>query len=359
MTLSQAWRFPAEWEAQDAVVLAWPHAETDWEPWLSEVEAAYIELAHAILQRAKLLLLCKDKALETRALRLLDADAAVASDRLYVTRFDYDDTWLRDTGPITLSKGALGNTGALKWLDFRFTGWGGKYEASRDDQIVAHLLSLPIFKHIEHEVVDFALEGGAIESDGLGTLMSTWNCLHKRHPHKSQAQVDALMKSRLAATRSHWLHHGELDGDDTDAHIDTLARFAAADCIVFQGCDDNKDPHYKPLQAMERELQELRQASGVPYRLVKLPWAGDLRDAQGRRLAASYANFLILNGAVLMPSYGADTDALAASFMALALPGYEIVSVNCRPFIEQNGSLHCLTMQLPAGSWRSDSESKR
>jgi agmatine/peptidylarginine deiminase len=358
MTVSQAWRFPAEWEAQDAVVLAWPHADTDWAPWLAQVEAAYVDLAHAILQRAKLILLCKDKALETRAQRLLNADALIKAERLHLTRFDYDDTWLRDTGPITLSKGALGKGGSLKWLDFRFTGWGGKYEASRDDQIVAHLMSLPMFKHIEHEVVDFALEGGAIESDGAGTLMSTWNCLHKRHPHKTQAQVDQLMKIKLASKRSHWLQHGELDGDDTDAHIDTLARFAATDCIVFQGCDDDKDPHYKSLQAMALELQGLQQKNGEPYRLVKLPWAGDLRDTANRRLAASYANFLILNGAVLMPSYGVETDALAASLMAEAFPGFEIVSVNCRPFIEQNGSLHCLTMQLPAGCI-SDSYSKR
>jgi agmatine/peptidylarginine deiminase len=342
------WRFPAEWEAQSAVVLAWPHDQTDWAPWLADVENSYVGLARAILQRAKLVLLVANRALEQRALRLIDRQDALDQQRMLVIRFDYDDTWLRDSGPITLVNST---NDALRWLDFRFTGWGGKYGANRDDQINAQLHQQTAFAAIERVEIPFALEGGAIESDGAGTLLSTWNCLQKRHPDKTRAQVEQLLITHLGLQRVLWLEHGELDGDDTDAHIDTLARFAQIDCITYQACDDRTDAHYLPLKNMAQELSELRQTNGQPYRLVALPWAGELRDENGRRLAASYANFLILNGAILMPAYEVPTDVDAAMALAQAFPNHEIVNVPARAFIEQNGSVHCLTMQLPKSVW--------
>ena len=340
------WRFPAEWEAQDAVILAWPHADTDWAPWLAQVERSYISLAQSILSRSKLVLLVKNKALETRARRLIDPEGLVSDAQLICTRFDYDDTWLRDSGPITV----VDTDGSMRWLDFHFTGWGGKYGASRDDQIVAHLSKLSPFKHIEHIRVDFALEGGAIETDGLGTLLSTWNCLSKRHPEKSREQVEQALKANLNVQRVLWLDEGELQGDDTDAHIDTLARFASPDCIVYQSCSEPEDPHFAPLQAMAKQLAELRQTDGSPYRLVALPWGEKITAEDGRRLAVSYANFLILQGAVLMPGYELDADVEASMKLAEAFPNHEILIVPCRALIEQNGSLHCVTMQLPAGT---------
>jgi agmatine/peptidylarginine deiminase len=342
-------RFPAEWEPSDAVVLAWPHAGTDWAPWLADVEQTYIALARAILLRARLILLVKNKALEARALRLIDRDADYAAARLVTTRFDYDDTWLRDTGPVTLLP--VGEQAGGRWLDFHFTGWGGKYGASKDDKIVAHLSSLKEFSGLERLKVDFALEGGAIETDGYGTLLTTWNCLAKRHPGKTKAQIEGVLKEVLCVTRVLMLEHGELAGDDTDAHIDTLARFAGdlerADCIVYQGCDDPNDAHYAPLQAMAAEIRALTVVNGAPYRLIELPWAPAIFAAGGRRLAASYANYLVLNGAVLMPGYGVETDIAASMALSMAFPSHEIVVVPCRPLIEQNGSLHCVTMQLP------------
>ena len=142
--------------------------------------------------------------------------------------------------------------------------------------------------------------------------------------------------------------HGALEGDDTDAHIDTLARFAPGDAIVFQACDDSTDAHYADLKAMAEEIAALRTKDGKPYRLFPLPWAEPILD-EGRRLAASYANFLIVNGAVLMPAYSDAADDAAAAVLAQAFPGREIVQVPCRPLIWQNGSLHCITMQLPEG----------
>ena len=360
-----SWRFPAEWESQAAVLLAWPHADTDWAPWLKEVEQSYVELARAILARAGLLLLVKNKTLEARALRLIDRDEARASGKLRTTRYDYDDTWLRDTGPLTLSKDGLGtdtlskhalNTVAadgsatFRWLDFSFTGWGGKYGASKDDKIIQHLAGLQEFAAIEHVPISFALEGGAIESDGAGTLLTTWNCLSKRHPDKSRAQIETILLQNLSVQRILWLEHGELAGDDTDAHIDTLARFAGTDCIVYQSCDDASDPHFAPLGAMAAEIAQLKLVGGNPYRSIALPWAPTLTASDGRRLAASYANYLVLNGAILMPGYGVESDIAASMQLSLAFPQHEIVVVPARSLIEQNGSLHCVTMQLPEGT---------
>lgn len=340
----ETWRLPAEWEAQDAVLVAWPHEATDWAPWLPGVESTYIALVQAILQRATCLILVRDEQLAERALRLIDRPQALADQRLRTSIFDYDDTWLRDTGPITLVKGH-----ARRWLDFRFTGWGGKYQAQKDDKIVEHLASLASFAHVARVVVDFALEGGAIDADGAGRVLSTWSCLGRRHPQAERAPLLASLAGSLAAREIVLLEHGELDGDDTDGHIDTLVRFCAVDRLVYQGCEDPEDTHFAELAAMAAELAQLRTTAGLPYQIHALPWAPCVHAADGRRLAASYANFLILNGAVLMPTYDLETDVPAAMVLAAAFPDHEIVAVPCRALIEQNGSLHCITMQLPAG----------
>jgi agmatine/peptidylarginine deiminase len=282
-----------------------------------------------------------DAALRARAAGLLAA-AGVDPARIRFFEVVYDDTWLRDSGPITLRDGT-----GFKMLDFEFTAWGGKFEAGEDDQLVARLHAAGLFR-AERRRIPFALEGGGIETDGDGTLLSTWRCLHERHPDTPRAELTATLESALHQQRTLWLDHGYLEGDDTDAHIDTLARFAARDAIVFQACDDPHDSHYAELQAMAAEIAALRTAGGMPYRLFPLPWARPVRDGE-RRLAASYANFLIVNGAVLMPAYGDAADAAAAAVLANALPDREIVQIDCRPLIWQNGSLHCVTMQLPEG----------
>jgi agmatine/peptidylarginine deiminase len=237
---------------------------------------------------------------------------------------------------------------AFRLLDFRFTGWGGKFDASDDDRLIERLHAQGLFHDAELHAQDFALEGGGIETDGNGTLLTTWQCLHERHPGASREELTCVLADRLKQERVLWLDHGALEGDDTDAHIDTLARFAAPDAIVFQACDDPSDSHYADLQAMAAEIAALRTQDGQPYRLFPLPWARPIIDG-GRRLAASYANFLIINGAVLMPAYGDPADAVAATILAQAFPNREIVQVPCRPLIWQNGSLHCITMQLPEG----------
>jgi agmatine/peptidylarginine deiminase len=361
--MTSTFRFPAEWEPQSAILLAWPHAGTDWAERLDQVEDTYIALVAAIARFEQVLVCVADDDVEAYARARLSS-ARIDMSQVAFAAVAYDDTWLRDSGPITLiandpspasgrrcPEGA--DEGRFKLLDFRFTAWGGKFEAGQDDRVVERLHAAGNFLKSSRQAIDFALEGGAIETDGAGTLLSTWRCLHERHPDASREQLSAKLAGWLQQDRVLWLEHGYLEGDDTDAHIDTLARFAGPDAIVFQACDDPDDSHYFELRAMAAEIAALRTRDGQPYRLFPLPWAQPIldRDAAGetRRLAASYANFLIVNGAVLMPAYGDPADGLAAGVLAQAFPDREIVPVPCRALIWQNGSLHCLTMQLPAG----------
>ena len=339
--MAEALRFPAEWEPQSAVLLAWPHGGTDWAERLASVEATFVELVAAITRFERAIVCVADAQVEARARDLLVPRADMS--RVRFVALPYDDTWLRDSGPITL-RGREG----LHLLDFHFTAWGGKFEAGLDDKLVSALAERGVFGSASRERIDFALEGGGIETDGAGTLLSTWRCLHERHPGLNRVEITSRLQQWLRQDRTLWLEHGYLEGDDTDAHIDTLARFAAPDAIVYQGCDDPADPHFAELQAMAAELAAFTQANGQPYRLFELPWAKPIMD-EGRRLAASYANFLIVNGAVLAPTYGDPADAAALAVLGRAFPGREIVGVPCRPLIWQNGSLHCLTMQLPEG----------
>jgi agmatine/peptidylarginine deiminase len=335
-------RLPAEWEPQSAVLIAWPHADTDWAERLGEVEDTYIALVAAITRFEPVLICVADDDVEAYARARLSS-ARVDMGRVTFVPLAYDDTWLRDSGPITLRQDA-----SFRLLDFRFTGWGGKFDASLDDRLVEGLDGLNLFANSVRQSIDFALEGGAIETDGAGTLLTTWQCLHERHPQLSRDELTAKLSGWLKQDRVLWLDHGYLEGDDTDAHVDTLARFAGPDAITFQSCDDPDDSHYAELQAMGDEIAALRTTDGRPYRLFPLPWAQPIVD-EGRRLAASYANFLVVNGAVLMPAYGDPADARAQTVLAEAFPDREVVPVPCRPLIWQNGSLHCITMQLPAG----------
>lgn len=337
-------RLPAEWEPQAAVLLAWPHAGTDWAARLDAVEDSYAALVAAITRFEQAIICVPDGEIGAHATALL-REAGVDLEQVRFAEIPYDDTWLRDSGPITLRDA----NGRFVLLDFRFTGWGGKFEAGRDDALIAGLIERGVFRsNAQHLRVDWALEGGAIESDGRGTILTTWRCLQTRHPDQSRERIELTLCEAFSASRVLWLDHGYLQGDDTDAHIDTLARFAPNDAIVYQACSDPDDRHYRELDAMRHDLEALRTVAGDPYRLFPLPWPKPILD-QGRRLAASYANYLVTNGAVLVPAYGDIADGAAAETIRLAHPGREVIQIPCRPLIWQNGSLHCLTMQLAAG----------
>lgn len=331
---------PAEWHPQSAVLLTWPRPDGDFAALFGAVDRNFIRLARAIAAHTPLLIVAppEDAQLGAR-LRHAGVDPA----RYTLVPAPSDDVWARDHGPITVFR-----DGRALHRDFRFNGWGGKFAAARDDRITAALETAGALPGARTPV-DFELEGGAIDSDGNGTLLTTARCLlaPERNGTVTRAQVEAVLRDTLGAARVLWLEHGGLEGDDTDGHIDTLARFCAPDTIAFQSCENRDDPHYAPLQAMQRELEALRRADGAPYRLVPLPLPAAVHDADGRRLPAGYANFLISNGAVLMPTYGDAADAVALERLAAAFPRHRVTGVDCRALIHQYGSLHCVTMQLP------------
>ena len=335
-------RLPAEWEAQDGVLLAWPHRGTDWAYMLDDVRPVFVEIIRQITRFERVLLASSDV---DDANGLL-ASAGVDMARVTIREMPTNDTWARDFGPITV----IFNSQPVL-LDFVFNGWGLKFPANHDNLVTARLkeqgaLASSIKK------IGLIMEGGSIESDGLGTILTTVECLlsPNRNPQLDKSEIEQAMASLLGARRVLWLNHGRLAGDDTDSHIDTLARICPDNAIVYQACDNPLDEHYQELKLMEGELQAFRAPDGAPYRLVALPWPKARFDDQARRLPATYANFLVINGAVLVPTYGdRENDQKALACIGQAFPGREVVGINCLPLLEQHGSLHCVTMQLPAG----------
>lgn len=339
-------RLPAEWEPQDGIMLTWPHEHSDWLPWLAQVEPVYVAIAHAVSARERVLVCVRDAAHRDHVAALLAA-GGVPRGRVALRVVPSNDSWARDHGPITIIDG-----GRPRLLDFVFNGWGGKYEAGLDDRITAELARQGAFGDTPREPVEFVLEGGGIESDGAGTLLTTSACLLSpgRNPAFSRAAIEQRLGELFGLQRVLWLEHGALEGDDTDSHIDTLARFCDERTIAYVHCSERADPHFAELDAMERELRALRDARGEPYRLVPLPWPGAKHGRDGRRLPATYANFLVINGAVLAPTYRDPADAGALAQLRLCFPDREIIAIDCLPLIQQYGSLHCITMQLPAGT---------
>ncbi|WP_346798816.1 agmatine deiminase family protein [Halomonas sp. Bachu 37] len=341
-----SYRLLPEWHAQDAVQLTWPRADSDWSALLERIEATLESIVVAVARYQRVLISVPDNATQQRLAALFEA-YAVNDDRLELVTAAADDTWARDHGPLTVA-----NDGTLKLLDYTFTGWGGKFPAERDNSLTRRLAEAGVFA-VPVESCDMVLEGGALETDGLGTLLTTEACLlnPNRNPTLNRAEVEARLNAELGIERVLWLAHGHLEGDDTDSHVDTLARFCDPSTIAYVRCDDQGDPHYPAFKAMEAELQAFRQTNGEPYRLIPLPWPQACHDPEdGHRLPATYANFLIINGAVLVPTYGDSADLTALKALEAAFPTRDIVAIDCRSVIRQHGSLHCLTMQLAQGT---------
>ena len=256
-----------------------------------------------------------------------------------------NDTWARDHGFISL----VDDQGGRRLLDFKFNGWGEKFPAELDNAINRRLYDEGKISGEYIDCLDFVLEGGSIESDGKGTIFTTSCCLLAPHRNQplSQAEIEARLKQELCAERVIWIDHGHLTGDDTDGHIDTLVRICPDDTLLYIGCDDPEDEQYKDLRLMEEQLKTFRTLEGKPYRLLKLPMPRPILF-EGERLPATYANFLVINGAVLCPTYDQpDLDAEALRLIGEAFPDREIVGIDCQSIIKQHGSLHCCTMQYP------------
>lgn len=341
---------PAEWEPQSLVMLTWPHQATDWAPYLKEVTETYVEMADAIT-RYEQLVIATPHPIQVGAL-LSSRLTAEQMTRVYITFCKTNDTWARDHGPITLRS----QEGKLTMLDFRFNGWGEKFEASLDNVITRTLHKDGAFDTEEKGTPrlsdndDLVLEGGAIESDGKGTVFTTEQCLMAPHRNQplSREEIEEELMFRLKAQRIVWLQHGRLIGDDTDGHIDTIVRVAPDDTLLYNRCDDAEDEQYEDFVALEQELRGLRTEEGNPYKLIALPQPDAIYDEEGERLPATYANFLIINGAVLVPTYNQkEKDDRACQLIQGAFPDREIIRIDSRILVKQHGSVHCCTMQVP------------
>ncbi len=333
-------RVPAEWERQQCVLMSFPHEQTDWhdphDP--SQLEAAlspFIRIAQAIAYKEAVYIICKEKA--------NISSMFCSTHNMTFVEIPTNDTWIRDYGYISIYE-----AGEKKLLDFTFDGWGGKFEAALDNAVNTTLHQKGYMGTTPLEPIDFVLEGGSIESDGAGTIMTTSSCLcnPNRNGGLSKSEVEAKLKTYLGATRVLWLDHGYLAGDDTDSHIDTLARFVNQETIVYVKCDNPQDEHYEALQKMQEQLKTFRTIEGKPYTLIPLPMPNAIYDANKQRLPATYANFLITNHALIYPSYSDKHDTIAHEIFQELFPHKEIIPINALKLIEQGGSLHCSTMQV-------------
>ena len=331
--------FPAEWYPQSGVLITWPHADTDWFDTLEEVTECYVAFSKEILKREKLLVVCPE---EDEIVKYFTPEERK---NLITSELKSNDTWSRDHGAISVFV-----KGKPTLFDFGFNGWGLKFAANHDNQITQHLFRQEEFKpEVQYaSKKKFILEGGSIESDGKGTLLTTSQCLMA--PNRNQPmtldEIDEYLRTTLGAYRVLWLNHGYLAGDDTDSHVDTLVRFCDEHTLAYVKCDDETDEHFDELKLMEKELKSFKTPEEKSYRLIPLPMADALYH-DGYRLPATYANFLIINGAVLMPTYASAKDETAKAQLQKAFPGREVIGIDCRPLIKQHGSLHCVTMQFP------------
>ncbi len=334
-------RLPAEWELQDCVQLTWPHRSTDFAPVYDRAVACFVNIAREISKRQKLLIACKSKQIAIQEL------GNVLNENITFVEVDTNDVWARDHGAITVyedDKPFL--------YDFTFNGWGKKFPAEKDNAITKSLFQSGFFASANYRnLSEFVLEGGSIESDGKGVLLTTESCLLSkfRNPQFSKSEIEDFLKSTCNLKKILWLSHGELAGDDTDGHIDTLARLVDENTIVYVCCNDADDMHYGGLQAMKQELEAFTTIDGKPYTLIPLPMTPPTFDEDGNRIPATYANFLIMNSAVLLPIYNCETDKQAIEILQNVFPSKEIVPIDCSVLILQHGSLHCVTMQYPHG----------
>ena len=327
---------PAEWHNQSFMQLTFPHENSDWGYMIAEVTECFVQIAEAAARFQSVLIICDD-------IQRVKAFFK-PNNNLYFMQAPSNDTWARDHGGIT----TICNGQAVV-NDFIFNGWGDKFDATLDNQITKALIEQEAIIDCTHKPFSFVLEGGSIESDGLGTLLTTSECLlsKNRNDDMSKPDIEAFLKQELGIDRILWLNSGYLAGDDTDSHIDTLARFCDENTIAYVGCNNPDDEHYDAILQMKQELQQFVTSSGQPYNLVELPWPDACYDDEGNRLPATYANFTIINDAVLVPVYGLPQDEAALQIIKSCFPKKEIIGINCRVLIEQHGSLHCVTMQYP------------
>lgn len=333
--------FLPEWVSQESILMALPTSATDWEYIIDEAQSQYERIIRSFTDNGvRVVLLCHDEE---------DAKGLLVNCRqdliTYVT-CEYNDTWTRDYGPLTVMKDDRPYA-----LDFGFNGWGLKFASDKDNLVNLHLYEkslIPSEKYRNER--DFVLEGGSVETDGEGTILTTTRCLcsPNRNGGLSKQDVEIQLQRRLGASHVLFLDYGALEGDDTDSHIDTLARIAPENIIYFTGCRNMNDSQFEELLKMRAQLTMFRNAEGEPFNLVELPLPDAIYDENGDRLPATYANYLVTNNVIFVPTYNQpQNDILAMQSMKIAFPDHAVVGIDCTTLIKQHGSLHCATMQIP------------
>ena len=327
-----------EWHPQEAIILAWPDHKTDWAPWLPDVQHTYIELIRCITENNTCVIMLVRN---TQALPLKAKLTELSISKVLLVVADYNDTWVRDYGFLTCSNGERTFP-----VDYQFNGWGQKFNATKDNSINQIALASLCIKPLT--TYDLVVEGGALEIDAQGHLLSTKLCLTnpRRNGDLAIEQYQSLFTEQLGAKRVSIFTNGHLEGDDTDGHIDTLVRFTPDSGLVIQSAFNRpEDSHYAGLHALVNEVQE----QFPQHNLFELPLPF-IENAEGERLPASYANFLISNKQIIAPIYQQKEDELALTILRKAYPNHKIHPVNSLPLVQQFGSIHCISMQVPVGT---------
>lgn len=331
------YRLLAEWETAGPVMLAYPAAHTDWNYMLAEAQDQCLRLVGAMLNAGQRVLLLVPPQ---------QSPALSPHPLLKTVEVEYNDTWTRDYGALTVADSQR----QMRLLDFGFNAWGLKFAADKDNLVTLQLSNAELL-HNCRNCRDFVLEGGSVDTDGQGTLLTTSRCLcsPNRNGGKSKAELNTLLHNYLGVNHVLWLDFGALEGDDTDSHIDTLARMAPHDTIIYISDGGEVNGQGEELRLMASQLRSFRTAAGNPFNLVELPLPDPIYDEEGNRLPATYANYLITPTHLFVPVYGQPMkDDLAVKTLQSIFTGHEAVCVDCRHYLRQHGSLHCATMQLPA-----------
>ncbi|EAK0979408.1 agmatine deiminase family protein [Campylobacter lari] len=310
----------AEWQKQELLLLSLPHENSDWKPYLEEILQSYEEFVKAVANFQKVLLIAPSEKDFQRFKHIKNVD---------FFKCDTNDTWIRDFGVIDVCE-----DDKLIGLDFIFNAWGDKFQSTLDNAVNSKLFAQKLSGKLEK--IDLILEGGSIDFNGQGVMLTTSACLlnENRNSHLNKEQIEAKLKEIFGLKQIIWLNHGYIKGDDTDHHIDTLARFINEKTIAYCVCKDENDEHYAPLKAMEEELKK------TGFDLLELPLPKPLYF-EGKRLGATYANFVFVNGGLIVPTYNDANDVLVLENLQKACKDRKVVGVDARVFLRQNGSLHC------------------
>ncbi|MBF7049471.1 agmatine deiminase family protein [Campylobacter volucris] len=310
----------AEWHKQELLLLSLPHKDTDWKPYLEEILQSYEEFIKAVARFQKVLLIAPSESDFARFKSIENVD---------FFQCETNDTWIRDFGAIDVYEDEK-----LIGLDFTFNAWGDKFQSFLDNAVNSKLFNNKLQGKLEK--IDFILEGGSIDFNGDGVMLTTTTCLlnENRNLHFNQAQIEKKLKDIFGLKEIIWLENGFIKGDDTDSHVDTLARFINENTIAYCICEDKNDEHYEALKAMENELKKTK------FNLLPLPLPKPIYY-NDKRLGATYANFVFINNALIVPTYNDTNDSIIINTLQKACKDQEVIGVDARVFLRQNGSLHC------------------